>query len=716
MDRPGAQDHLEGRTDGTQLAVPQELEAGAARAGERQLDRRRLGQNRQVPVPHHRPEVGVRRATASAPLDVQVHRADALGLGDVQVVEVRHAGGPAGVNERGRHGVEVPGALDADRATGAAERAGAVLPVLRLLEQGQHGDEVPERVAGLRPAVVVGPVPAGPHHGIDAARPAEHLAQRQGDGAASDVGARLVTVGPVVGRADVLHPLRRVPEAGAFSRSARLEQENGGVGAVHQAARDHATRRPGADDHIVVTVGERRAAPGLMMMLHHSRSLPGECLFRHVDDGRMGELLESLPAHQLGSDAGLLRAGVRRVRSEIEMLVHPDRAGIDPGRHLERAVAVRGPDEPQAKVRVVGTGAVVDRIVDVEPLDGDTRLAGVKHGSGIELWCHVVRVDVPEDDRRVIAAEFQGQALQRPGGARHHLLAGRGGAGERDLGHVGVAGEGGSQVVLIDDDVDDACRQDPGAEFAQPERRQRRGRGRLGHDRDPGEQGRRDLEDQEDHREVPRRDGRDDAEGLVPADHLLRGILLEHLGRQVQRGEVADRADRPVDLPQRLRQRLALPWVRRRANALCSASSASANLTSSAARCRSGVADQVGNAPFAAATACFSWVRSGRGAAVRVRPVAGLITSRVLAPSTSLPSINNLNSVITCSSDSPAVSGRLGRTGGLRRPGEDHVRPVTVDLLVRLARQQRRDDAAPAADRHRPVDECHGRDLPLSYR
>ena len=32
-----------------------------------------------------------------------------------------------------------------------------------------------------------------------------------------------------------------------------------------------------------------------------------------------------------------------------------------------------------------------------------------------------------------------------------------------------------SSVVLIDDDVDDACRQDSGAEFAQPKRRQRRG-------------------------------------------------------------------------------------------------------------------------------------------------------------------------------------------------------------------------------------------------
>ena len=65
--------------------------------------------------------------------------------------------------------------------------------------------------------------------------------------------------------------------------------------------------------------------------------------------------------------------------------------------------------------------------------------------------------------------------------------------GERDLGHVGVAGEGGSEIVLVDDDVDDARRQDPGTEFAELERRQRRGRGRLGHDRVAGEKGQRDL-------------------------------------------------------------------------------------------------------------------------------------------------------------------------------------------------------------------------------
>jgi hypothetical protein len=88
-----------------------------------------------------------------------------------------------------------------------------------------------------------------------------------------DERTRFITVGPVVPRADVLDPLRRVRETfDIFNRPAGFEQEDGGVGAVHQAPRDHATRRPCADDHVVVTSGERLAALSHTMMLDHSRS------------------------------------------------------------------------------------------------------------------------------------------------------------------------------------------------------------------------------------------------------------------------------------------------------------------------------------------------------------------------------------------------------------------------------------------------------------
>src|SRR5262249_61259951 len=106
-----------------------------------------------------------------------------------------------------------PRPLDVDRPPGPSELARPVLPVLRLLEQGQHGVEVPAGVAGRRPAIVVGSVTAGPDHAVDAPRAAEHLAEPQLDGAAEVVQARLVTIGPVVARAEVFHPLRRGREA-----------------------------------------------------------------------------------------------------------------------------------------------------------------------------------------------------------------------------------------------------------------------------------------------------------------------------------------------------------------------------------------------------------------------------------------------------------------------------------------------------------------------
>src|SRR5262249_44770509 len=52
VDGPCAQDHFPGHANGMDLAVVEEIEACAARAGERQLDRLRVGPDRQVLVTH----------------------------------------------------------------------------------------------------------------------------------------------------------------------------------------------------------------------------------------------------------------------------------------------------------------------------------------------------------------------------------------------------------------------------------------------------------------------------------------------------------------------------------------------------------------------------------------------------------------------------------------------------------------------------------------
>src|SRR5262249_46823912 len=120
--------------------------------------------------------------------------------------------------------------------------------------------------------------------------------------------ARPIMVGPVVAGTDVLHPLRWVREAGdALTRSARLEQENGGVAAVHQAARDHATRRPGAHDHVVVTSGQRLAALSHTMMLNHSRSpLHSECRSGSMAGSRTPAQCKGRPLCSQGMVSGSL--------------------------------------------------------------------------------------------------------------------------------------------------------------------------------------------------------------------------------------------------------------------------------------------------------------------------------------------------------------------------------------------------------------------------
>src|SRR5262249_14318233 len=264
-------------------AFPEEFDAGAARAAERQLDHLCPGHDRQVLAAHHRPQVGARRTGAHAAPDVDVHGANALGLGDVQVVQVRHPEGPTCLDERGSHRVETLRPIDVDRPPGPPELARPVLPVLRLLEQGQHGAEVPAGVAGRRPVVVVGSVTAGPDHAVDAPRAAEHLAEPQLDGAAEDVRARLVTISPVVARAEVFHPLRRVPEAGVPSPPTPSPHPKDTGPALPPKARAPATRRRGArtDKDVVVTSGEQADvanAPALgRFLLGHGFSLsPGE--------------------------------------------------------------------------------------------------------------------------------------------------------------------------------------------------------------------------------------------------------------------------------------------------------------------------------------------------------------------------------------------------------------------------------------------------------
>src|SRR5262249_24611467 len=82
------------------------------------------------------------------------------------------------------------------------------------------------------------------------------------------------------------------------------------------------------------------------------------------------------------------------------------------------------------------------------------------------------------------------------------------------------------------------------------------------------------------------------------------------------------------------------------------------------------------------------------GAAVRVRPVAGSITSRAQAPGTSFPLINNLKSLITCSL---VMAGRPTYGRGLVPRRGDWLWPAPAALRRRacLLRRNGKGDEVP---------------------
>src|SRR3546814_3002573 len=78
--------------------------------------------------------------------------------------------------------------------------------------------------------------------------------------------------------------------------------------------------------------------------------------------------------------------------------------------------------------------------MNIEPLGRDADLRAVEEGAEEDLLRDIVEVDVGHDNRGIVAAEFERQALQVLGGAFHHALAGRGRAGERDFGEARMRG------------------------------------------------------------------------------------------------------------------------------------------------------------------------------------------------------------------------------------------------------------------------------------
>ena len=129
--------------------------------------------------------------------------------------------------------------------------------------------------------------------------------------------------------------------------------------------------------------------------------------------------------------------------------------------------------------------AVVGAALDEDAGACAAVLAGVVEDGVGGGSCGLLQVGVGEDDVRGLAAELEGDALDRRGSAFHDAAADLGAAGEADLGDVGVLDEpSADDGALADDDVEDAFG-DAGleGELGEPERGERRQLGGLEDDR-----------------------------------------------------------------------------------------------------------------------------------------------------------------------------------------------------------------------------------------
>ena len=195
---------------------------------------------------------------------------------------------------------------------------------------------------------------------------------------------------------------------------------------------------------------------------------------------------------------------------------------------------------------------VVDRSLDqrARRAGADLALVEGEHGEAFERLVEEVVVlghDVGEEDVGRLAAQLQRDRDEVLGRVLHDQPAGRGLAGERDLGDALVLGQrlAGLDAEAVDD-VEHARRQQVADQLHQHHDAHRRLLGRLEHDAVAGGERRRELPRRHQQREVPRDDLADDAERLVEV--VGDGVVVD-LGERAflgadAAGEIAEVVDR----------------------------------------------------------------------------------------------------------------------------------------------------------------------------
>ena len=198
-----------------------------------------------------------------------------------------------------------------------------------------------------------------------------------------------------------------------------------------------------------------------------------------------------------------------------------------------------------------------------QPIRADTCLSTVAVLGNDRPFGGGIEIGVVEHDERRVAAELQRQFLYRVGALAHQHAPGLGRAGEGQLPDYRIGAElGADRLRIAGDDIEHAFRNSRAlTKLGQRERRIRRLPGGLDHhgatrgERRPG------LARDHGVREVPRRDERTDADGLLhDEDALIRPRRRNRVavGALAFFGEPFDERRAIGDLAARFRERLAL--------------------------------------------------------------------------------------------------------------------------------------------------------------
>src|SRR5262249_54796908 len=160
-----------------------------------------------------------------------------------------------GIEPAVEQGIAVAGTDDGERAVSAAPGVLAFLPALAALEVGEHLGVRPAAAAVLRPPIVVAAVTAHVGHDVDRRAAAEHLAAHRLDPAVVEPGLGLRVVAPVEHPVlpDLAEPDRHVDQGMRIAPTGFQHQHANRWGGG-EPVREHAARRAGADDDVVVFV------------------------------------------------------------------------------------------------------------------------------------------------------------------------------------------------------------------------------------------------------------------------------------------------------------------------------------------------------------------------------------------------------------------------------------------------------------------------------